>query len=290
MKLTDILFETVISDLQEKKKLTYDDKFFWIAKNMGNWLYEEIINKQTQGDNRTYDAKQVEYIPFYEMYRFYLRSKTKVNLSNPNDVLQSLGEHYEDFLNVMDPRKSEDVIDEIKKQYPNISQKIARYERKAPNPNETRGRKAKPKQPKTFYTIGGKPIDISKYKPLSKVAPVDTPQEPEMANEPMADAPSTIEPKMPSPDSPAAKSLRGRPRVESEFTSQERFLFKKQGVEYIEHLENKFREYDNLANVYIRRAQEKLEDINRRKQFFGIDQETINESIEKFKSDFRRFL
>ncbi len=27
-----------------KKKLTRDDKFFWVSKNIGEWLYNEVYN------------------------------------------------------------------------------------------------------------------------------------------------------------------------------------------------------------------------------------------------------
>jgi hypothetical protein len=251
---------------ENKKKLTRDSKFFWIAERMGDWIFNEVVM----------DFKKVEFIPFYEKYKQYLILKTKVNTSRLDFIVQSLPEYYNDFLNVMDPQKSEDVIDEFKKHYPNIKQKIDSYDKKESNPNERRGRKKLGKQPKITSAIksGRFSGDISKLKPLSSVT--TTPE---------------VQPETKPQDTPnKVKGNRGRPKVESPFTAQERSLFKKQGVEYIDHLENKFKEYDNLANIYIKRAQEKLDDINRRKQFFGIDQENINEGRRILINTYRRYL
>lgn len=228
--------------LEKKKKLTRDNKFFWISENMGEWLYYEVWS-------RDYDMNN---LPFFDMYKIYLISKTNVNTSNRTSIAESFMNHYEDFLNVMEPQKSEDVIDEIKRHFPSIAQKIARYERKEYNPDEKRGRNKLVKAPKITSAIksGRFSGDISKLKPLSSVR-LDSVNVPEPEVKPKVDG-------------------RGRRPVGGEFTTQERFKFKTQGLEYINHLEDKFKEYDNLASTYIQRAQEKLEDINRRKRFFGI--------------------
>ena len=34
--------KSVMGLITEKKKLTRNDKFFWVAKNMGAWLYDEV--------------------------------------------------------------------------------------------------------------------------------------------------------------------------------------------------------------------------------------------------------
>ena len=117
--------------LEKKKKLTRDDKFLWISKNMGEWIFDEVVT----------DFKKIQDIPFYGKYRQYLKLKTTIDINDLESVVESLSDHYEDFLNVMDSQDSEDVVDEFKKYYPSIAQKIARYERKDFNPNEKRGRK-----------------------------------------------------------------------------------------------------------------------------------------------------
>jgi hypothetical protein len=246
--------------LEKKKKLTRDDKFFWITKNMGRWLYDEVYF-------RDYDLSR---LPFFDMYKIYLISKTNVNRNSRESIAKSLMDHYEDFLNVMDPQKSEDVVDEIKERFPNIAQKIARYERKESNPNEKRGRKKLVRGPKITSAIksGRFTGDISRLKPLSSV--VTEPQ--------------------PEPEVTPQGAKRGRKPLGGEFTSQEVNRWKLEGVEQLSKIEKRIDKYEaestKLTNVIIRLQK----DLDRRKKFFGIDQEQLNESIEKIKLDFKRFI
>jgi hypothetical protein len=246
--------------LEKKKKLTRDDKFFWITKNMGRWLYDEVYF-------RDYDLSR---LPFFDMYKIYLISKTNVNRNSREAIAKSLMDHYEDFLNVMDPQKSEDVVDEIKERFPNIAQKIARYERKESNPNEKRGRKKLVKGPKITSAIksGRFSGDISKLKPLSSVTPKPEPQ----------------------PEVKPEGAKRGRKPLGGEFTSQEVNRWRNEGIEQLSKIEKRIDKYESestkLTNIIIRLQK----DLDRRKKFFGINQEELNESIEKIKSDFKRFI
>lgn len=246
--------------LEKKKKLTRDDKFFWISQNMGRWLYDEVYF-------RNYDLSR---LPFFDMYKIYLISKTNVNRNSREDIAKSLMDHYEDFLNVMDPQKSEDVVDEIKDRFPIIAQKISRYERKESNPNEKRGRKKLVKGPKVTSAIksGRFTGDISKLKPLSSVTPKPEPQ----------------------PEVKPEGSKRGRKTLDRDFTPIEAGRWKKEGIEQLSKIEKRIDKYEaestKLTNEIIRLQR----DLERRKRFFGINQEELNESLVKIRLDFKRFI
>lgn len=250
--------------LEKKKKLTRDDKFLWISKNMGEWIFDEVVT----------DFKKIQDIPFYGKYRQYLKLKTTIDINDLESVVESLSDHYEDFLNVMDSQDSEDVVDEFKKYYPSIAQKIARYERKDFNPNEKRGRKKLVKGPKITSAIksGRFTGDISRLKPLSSVTP-----KPEVTPNP-------------EPQVKPEGGKRGRKPLGGEFTSQEVNRWKLEGIEQLSKIEKRIDKYESettkLTKVIIRLQK----DLDRRKKFFGIDQEQLNESIEKIKLDFKRFI
>jgi hypothetical protein len=247
----------------EKKKLTRDDKFFWTAKHIGGWIYDMFFMNN----------KMVTTIPFYNMYKTYLIVKTRVNVNNPEAVLESLKTEYEPFLSLMEPQKSEDVIDEFKKNYPVIKEKIDRYGKKEVNPNERRGRKRLDKKPKVTSAIvkGRTDLDISRLKPLSAVK-----------SEPVIE-PTTE----PTPES----GKRGRKKLDRDFTPIEAGRWKLEGIEQLEKIEKRIDKYEaqstKLTNEIIRLQRE----LDRRRSFFGINKdEEINESIQKIKSDFKRFI
>lgn len=247
--------------LEYKKRLTGNEKFLWITQNMGGWIFNEVIS----------NFKKIELIPYYGKYKQYLRLKTKVDTNSLDSVVWSLTENYEDFLNVMGDQDSEKLIDELKKYFPSISEKILGYQKKETNPNEKRGRKKLEKRPKVTSAIvkGRTDLDMSRLKPLSTVQ-----NKPEV---------KSVDP------SPEVKK-RGRKPLSGEFTSQEVGRWRHEGIGQLEKIERRIDKYEDqsskLTNEIIRLQQ----DLDRRKKFFGIDEEPINESIEKIKLDFKRFI
>lgn len=265
--LTEIdRIKSVMGLILEKKKLTRDEKFFWTAKHIGGWIYDMFFMNN----------KMVNTIPFYETYKNYLIVKTKVNLSNPEAVVDSFKTEYEPFLMLLDPQKSEDIIDEFKKQYPVIKEKIDRYGKKEVNPYEKRGRKRLEKKNKVTSAIvkGRTDLDMSRLKPLSAVQST-----PEL--EPV------VEPKSES-------GKRGRKKLDRDFTPIEAGRWKLEGIGQLKKIEKRIDKYEaqstKLTNEIIRLQR----DLDRRRQFFGIDQDEdtndLNESIQKIKSDFKRFI
>jgi hypothetical protein len=249
--------------LEYKKKLTRDDKFYWVAKNIGGWISDLFFMNN----------KLIKTIPFYDTYKNYLIVKTKVNVTDLDSVIDSFKTEYEAFLMLLDPQKSEDVIDEFKKQYPVIKEKIDRYGKKEVNPNERRGRKRLDKKPKVTSAIvkGRTDLDMSRLKPLSAVQSA-----PEL--EPVSE---------PTPES----GKRGRKKLDRDFTPIEAGRWKLEGIEQLEKIEKRIDKYEaqstKLTNEIIRLQRE----LDRRRSFFGIDKdEEINESIQKIKSDFKRFI
>lgn len=271
--LTEIdRIKSVMGLILEKKKLTRDEKFFWVAKNMGNWLYDQFF----------LNNKMAENLPFFDMYKTYLIQTKRISGFSVEALVKSLRSdednknNYEDFLSVLQPQMSEDIVDEIKKKYPSIKEKIDRYGKKEINPNERRGRKRLEKKNKVTSAIvkGRTDLDMSRLKPLSAVQ-----SEPEL--EPI------VEPK---PES----GKRGRKKLDRDFTPIEAGRWKLEGIGQLKKIEKRIDKYEaqstKLTNEIIRLQR----DLDRRRQFFGIDQDEesndLNESIQKIKSDFKRFI
>jgi hypothetical protein len=252
--------------LEYKKKLTRDEKFYWVSKNIGGWLYDEVF----------YSNYDLNRLPFFEMYKFYLARKTQVDRNSREAIGKSLRDHYEDFLNIMEPQKSEDVIDEIKKVFPSIKDKIDRYGKKEVNPNEKRGRKKLDKKPKVTSAIrqGRTDIDMSRLRPLSAVQ-----SEPKL--EPISE---------PKPES----GKRGRKKLDRDYTPIEAGRWKLEGIEQLEKIEKRIDKYEAKTTELTKEIIRLQRELDRRKLFFGITQdeapEDINESIQKIKSDFKRFI
>lgn len=257
----------------EKKKLTRDDKFFWTADNVGGWLYDLFFM----------NIKLAQSLPFLEMYKSYLIQKRLISSSDIKSIVESLKisddgkyNNYRDFLSLLAPQMSEDVIDQIKKDFPAIEIKIDKYNKKDTNPNERRGRKKLERKNKVTSAIvkGRTDIDMSRLRPLSAVQ-----TEPKL--EPVSE---------PKPEG----DKRGRKKLNRDYTPIEAGRWKLEGIEQLEKIEKRIDKYESktteLTNEIIRLQRE----LDRRRQFFGVTQdeapEDINESIQKIKSDFKRFI
>lgn len=258
--------------LEYKKKLTRDEKFFWTAKNMGNWLYDLFF----------LNNKSVQNLPFFEMYKNYLIQTKRISGFSVESLVKSLRSdegdknNYEDFLSILSPRMSEDIIDEIKKNYPSIKEKIDRYGKKEVNPNERRGRKRLEKKPNVTSAIvkGRTDLDMSRLRPLSAVQ-----SEPKL--EPVSE---------PKPES----GKRGRKKLDRDYTPIEAGRWKLEGIEQLEKIEKRIDKYEAKTTELTKEIIRLQRELDRRRSFFGINKDEepndINESIQKIKSNFKRFI
>lgn len=219
-------------DILTEARSMSDEKFEWITKNLGEWLFNDLVEKPVL----------VNSIPGIERFKNYLKVRTTEKANSDEDIVSAL-DRLEDFLNMLSPRDSQTMIKAIMEKFPNVRYKISRFG-KPELTGSKRGRKPgsknKPKEKIDTFTTISKPISTA-------------PPAPQMA-------PTIQEPKK-----------RGRKSIDSPFTAIERHIYKKEGPEKIKKLEDKVEELDNEVTQTIVRIKKIMADIEKRKKFFGIE-------------------
>lgn len=116
-------------DLIAEARTMADDKFSWIAENIGNWLFDELFSK----------PNLISSLPNMDQFKTYVRTSIKKLDVDPSEMVQNL--HLMDtFLNRLDKKESANFIKEVVKLFPNISAKIQRYGK----PEPTGGKRGRP--------------------------------------------------------------------------------------------------------------------------------------------------
>ena len=218
-------------DLIIEGRMLSAEKFTWISEKIGDWLFGELFG----------NPQKVQSLPFFEQFKNFLKKNTTEKIDTNSQIVMAL--HYlKDFLNQMEPKDSQFFIKKVSIDYPTIAQKILRF--------------GKPEEPGKR----GRPMG-SKNKPKKDLYEPNILTTPKKISEPSTEIqPTQIEPKK-----------RGRKPIESQFTAVERHIFKKEGPEKIKKLEDKVTELDADIDQMVGRIKKIMQDIDRRKSFFGIE-------------------
>lgn len=213
-------------DLLSEARMMSDEKFDWIVNNIGDWLFEELYSK----------PQLINSLPNMDQFKTFVRYKTTEKADTDSDLVGAL-HRIGDFLNMLNPKESQNFIKSVSSTFPKIAAKILRFGK--PEPTGKRGRPA-----------GSK----NKIKDI----------------EPEIDTNISMAPKRPEAQEPSEPKKRGRKPLESPLTSMERYLYKKEGPEKIQNLELKVKELDLEIDHAVQRIKKIMQDIEKRKNFFGI--------------------
>lgn len=218
-------------DLITEARMLSDEKFNWVSEKMGDWLFGELFG----------NPQKVQSLPFIEQFKDFLKNKTTEKSETNSDLVMGL-HNLKDFLNQLEPKDSQFFIKKVSTDYPTIAQKILRFGK-----SEEPGKRGRP--------IG------SKNKQKNDFGDIDIMVTPKKVSEPKQEIqPQQVEPKK-----------RGRKPIESPFTAIERHIFKKEGPEKITKLEDKITELNSDIDQIVGRIKKIMQDIDRRKSFFGIE-------------------
>lgn len=226
-------FFEIYEDFIYEARLISDEKFEWIVKNLGDWLFTELYSK----------PQLINSLPFIEQFKTFVKHKTTEKKDSDEDLVSALY-RIDDFLNLMNPKQSQEFIKKVIDIFPIIGLKISRFGKP-----ETSGKRGRP--------FGSK----------NKIQKVDYQTEPELDITKGRPSPQIDEPQI----TQSEPKRRGRKPLDSPFTAIERHIFKKEGPEKIEKMETKVKELDSQVNQTIQRIQKMIKDIDRRKNFFGLE-------------------
>lgn len=228
-------FIDYFEDLLVEGRTMANEKFEWVTNNLGNWLFNELYLK----------PDLIKSLPNIDQFRTYVGSTIKKSSPTESDLVENLY-LLETFLNRLDQKESANFIRTVIKTFPNIAVKILRYGKPEPTGSK-RGRPAGSKNKPKF------PSDIN----------VDITTRPE---------PEVIEPQITEPEVQVTPKRAGRPKIyDDEFTAAERSKYKREGPAMIKSLEAKAESLDNELNVIVQRIKKIMNDIDKRKKYFGIE-------------------
>lgn len=208
------------------------------ARLMSDEKFDWIVNNLGEWlFEELYSQPQlINSLPNMDQFKTFVKYKTTEKADTDSDLVGALY-RISDFLNMLSPKESQNFIKSVSSTFPKVAAKISRFGK--PEKTGNRGRPA-----------GSK----NRIKDL----------------EPEIDTNISLEPKKQEIPQPSEPKKRGRKPLQSPLTSMERYLYKKEGPEKIQSLELKVKELDSEVDQTVQRIKKIMQDIEKRKNFFGI--------------------
>lgn len=231
-----------------------DEKFNWVASNMGSWILDSTIDNPVK----------IQSLPMLQEFQSWLSTNTTKATKSSDDLVLAT-DYIDSFLNSLSPRDAQNFIKTAMERFPIVKTKIANYlkDEIQDNIGKRRGRppgsKNKPKidlnDPSIKVIRRLKPAPQEPVQDISKDLPPVTP-------------PSVID----QPEVKISTPRKGRPKVFSDETSAiDRARFKQEGKDYWEYLEAKKKIVDNKIKVFNQQLVKLQSNIDKRKKFWGIE-------------------
>jgi|688.fasta_scaffold00014_112 hypothetical protein len=231
-----------------------DEKFNWVASNMGSWILDSTIDNPVK----------IQSLPMLQEFQSWLSTNTTKATKSSDDLVLAT-DYIDSFLNSLSPRDAQNFIKTAMERFPIVKTKIANYlkDEIQDNIGKKRGRplgsKNKPKidlnDPSIKVIRRLKPAPQEPVQDISKDLPPVTP-------------PSVID----QPEVEISTPRRGRPKVFSDETSAiDRARFKQEGKDYWEYLEAKKKIVDNKIKVFNQQLVKLQSNIDKRKKFWEIE-------------------
>ncbi len=231
-----------------------DEKFNWVASNIGSWILDSTIDNPVK----------IQSLPMIQEFQSWLSTNT-TKPTKSNDDLVLATDYIDSFLNSLSPRDAQNFIKTSMERFPIVKTKIANYlkDEIQDNLGKRRGRPPGSKNKQKIDLNDPSIRVIKRFKPVPK--------------EPVQDVSKDLPPVIPTqptlePEVPSSSPKRGRPKVFSDDTSAiDRARFKQEGKEYWEYLEAKKKIVDNKIKVFNQQLLKLQSNIDKRKKFWGIE-------------------
>lgn len=241
-------FFLLYDDLLTEGKYFSDEKFEWVSKNIGGWIFEDVVN----------NSARILGLPFFDVFKRWLEEFTQAKTKTNDDMAIATEEHIANFLNELDKKQSQNFFRIASERFPKVKQGILSYGKPERVPGEVRrGRKPGTKN-KPKINLSDPSLKIIKR---TKLAP-----EPVVEPEPM-EIPSISEPNI----EPSEKKM-GRPKKYfDDLSTYERIKFEKEGAGGIKKLEGKKEVFSHQVEIMRQRIIQITNEIEKRKKYFGIE-------------------
>lgn len=252
-------FYGYFDDLLNEGKYFSDEKFDWVAKNIGEWIMDSTIEKPTNIRN----------LPMITQFKEYLVTNTKKPIQTDDDIILAT-DYLENFLNYITPRTAQAFIRDSMVRFPLVKSKIASY-LKPQIEAVIQKRRGRPLGSKNKPKIDLNDPNIKIIKRFKPQEPVDITRTSVSMSEPTPE-PQTPEPVQVEPTTDIPTKKMGRPKIFSdEFTAMDRARFKQEGKEYWEYLEAKKKLIDNKIKIFNQQLQKLQSNIDKRKKFWNVE-------------------
>lgn len=244
-------FLNYFQDFISEARYYSDEKFNWVAGNMGEWILNSTIDNPIK----------ISALPYLSEFKSWLSTNT-VKPHQTNDDIILATDYIENFLNFLPQKDAQKFVKEAMERFPIVKAGIVNY-LKPELEKKVTGRRGRPpgakNKPKSVLDLPGtRIIKRSKIDEPVIIPKIEKQTEPEIV-EPSID------------DTPQIPSKRGRKKIESEFTNLERSTFKKEGPAYVDFLISKQRLLDSQIKELTSRIHILQDKIDKRKRFFGIE-------------------
>jgi hypothetical protein len=254
-----IITENQLNDLLLREaRFVSDEKYDFIIKNLGNLLFNELVNNPVK----------VNAIPEINRFKSFLKFNRNVEVKNDEDVVYNLDE-IGDWLRNFSDMEFTKIMNGIFSFFPNVKRGVDTFNVVKRDPSLPPSRRGRPlgstKKP-------GNKIIYSKVISRRPLEPKDVELEPQSMEFRQGEPKVDIEPKTSSNiDSKDELRKRGRKPKDDGFSNYERFRFQKEGPESIEKLENRALELDKQVDEIMKKIRSLYADADKRRKFFNMD-------------------
>lgn len=235
-----------------------DEKFKWVASNIGSWILDSTIDNPVK----------IASLPMLEEFKKWLSTNTTKSTKSNDDIILAT-DYLENFLNILNQRDAQNFIKTAMERFPIVRTKIANYLKN--DIQDTIGkRRGRPLGSKNKPRID---LNDPSIKVIKRMKPVPTEPVPDISRttEPVTpiqkiDIPTTQEPAVPK------DGRRGRPKVYSDDLSNvDRARFRQEGRDYWEFLEAKKKLIDRKISQFTSQLEKIQSNIDKRKKFWNIE-------------------
>jgi len=238
-----------------------DEKFNWVAQNIGGWILDSTIDSPWK----------IKSLPLYSEFKDFLKSNTSKSTATDDDMVLAT-DYIENFLNYLSPRDAQKFIKEAMEKFPKVKTNIVNYLKPQVDAGVEGKRRGRPPGVKNKPKIDLSDPSIRIIKRYKPEEPIDVSKGSSTTKEPQIVQPDVQnEPEIEQPNLQTSPKRAGRPKLYNDnLTTVERTKYKKEGPGMIKSLEGKVESLNYEAEQIRQRILKIMTDINKRKNFFGL--------------------
>jgi hypothetical protein len=248
-------FLNYFQDYINEARYYSDEKFNWVASNMGGWILDSTIDNPVK----------IASLPMFDEFKRWLSTNTTKSTKSNDDIILAT-DYLDSFLNSLSQRDAQNFIKTAMERFPIVKTKITNYLKN--EIQDTIGkRRGRPPGSKNKPRID---LNDPSIRVIRRVKP--EPTEPITTITKTETQPQQIQQPSVQQIEPTTRDIkRGRPKLYSdELTNVDRARFRQEGKDYWEFLEAKKRVIDSKIRQFNAQLEKIQSNIDKRKKFWDI--------------------